>query len=124
MCGDVVSVLVVEDEAITALDLKYGLLDLGYSVVDVVDTGCDAISVARDCCPSVVLMDIKLKGDMEGSDAAWVISELGIPVVFVSANSDADSMSEFSECESFAFISKPFDIEKLNRTILDILDLK
>ena len=81
MCSDVVGVLVVEDEAITALDLKYSLLDLGYSVVGVVDTGRDAISVARNCCPSVVLMDIKLKGDMEGSDAAWVICELGIPVV-------------------------------------------
>ena len=59
-------ILIVEDEAITALDLKYSLEELGYKVIDTVDTGQDAIDTAAETIPDVVLMDIKLKGDMEG----------------------------------------------------------
>lgn len=58
--------LIVEDEAITALDLKYSLEELGYEIVDTVDTGQDAINTAAETVPDIVLMDIKLKGDMEG----------------------------------------------------------
>ena len=72
-------ILIVEDEAITALDLKYSLEELGYEVIDTVDTGQDAIDTAAETIPDVVLMDIKLKGDMEGIEAAEVISELRIP---------------------------------------------
>ena len=121
MCNDV-SVLIVEDEAITALDLRYSLVELGYSVVGVVDTGRDAIDKARELCPGVVLMDIKLKGAMEGTEAARVISKLGVPVVFVSANSDTDNLEEFRDDGSFAFVSKPFDLEKVDRTIREVLD--
>ena len=56
-------ILIVEDEAITALDLKYSLEELGYEIVDTVDTGQDAIDTAAEKTPDVVLMDIKLKGD-------------------------------------------------------------
>ena len=51
-------ILVVEDEAITALDLKYSLEELGYEVIDTVDTGQDAIDTAAETVPDVVLMDI------------------------------------------------------------------
>ena len=53
--------LIVEDEAITALDLKYSLEELGYEIVDTVDTGQDAINTAAETVPDIVLMDIKLK---------------------------------------------------------------
>lgn len=119
-----VNVLVVEDEAITALDLKYCLMDLGYGVVGVADTGRDAIDMAREFKPSVVLMDIKLKGDMEGTEAARIISKLGIPVVFVSANSDTDNMDDFRESSGFAFVSKPFDLEKVDKTIREVMNLR
>ena len=55
-------ILVVEDEAITALDLKFILMGLGYDVVDVVDNGQDAIDSAKELSPDLVIMDIKLKG--------------------------------------------------------------
>ena len=95
-------ILIVEDEAITALDLKYSLEELGYEVIDTVDTGQDAIDTAAETIPDVVLMDIKLKGDMEGIEAAEVISELRIPIVYLTANT---------------FISKPYDISKLDKTL-------
>lgn len=119
MCD--VKVLILEDEAITALDLKYCLQDLGYDVVDVVDTGRDAIDAASRLLPTVVLMDIKLKGDMEGTDAAKAISKLNIPVIFVTANTDVSTFEEYSSNGAFAFVPKPFDLEKLKKTINDIV---
>lgn len=116
-----VKILIVEDEAITALDLKYCLQDFGYDVVDVVDTGSDAIDAANELSPNLVLMDIKLKGDMEGTEAAREISKLDIPVIFVSANSDVPTFEELNLKGSFAFVPKPFDLDKLNRTIQDIV---
>lgn len=116
-----VNILIVEDEAITALDLKYCLQDLGYGVVGIVDTGRDAIDAAGELQPNVVLMDIKLKGDMEGTEAARVILKMNIPVIFVSANSDIGTFENYDVEGTFAFVSKPFDIDKLNRTIEEIV---
>ena len=87
-------ILIVEDEAITALDLKYSLEELGYEIVDTVDTGQDAIDTAAETVPDVVLMDIKLKGDMEGIEAAEVISELRIPIIYLTANTDTDTFEK------------------------------
>ena len=83
-------ILIVEDEAITALDLKYSLEDL---------------------------MDIKLKGDMEGIEAAEVISELRIPIVYLTANTDTDTFEKSNVKGSYGFISKPYDISKLDKTL-------
>ena len=117
-----VKVLIVEDEAITALDLRYSLQDLGYDVVGVVDTGIDAIEASHKLKPDVVLMDIKLKGEMEGTEAGQAISKLGIHVIFVSANTDISTIEESNIGGTFAFVSKPFDLEKLNQTIKDIIN--
>ena len=110
-------ILIVEDEAITALDLKYSLEDLGYDVIDTVDTGQDAIDVAAEKVPDVVLMDIKLKGDMEGIEAAEVISELRIPVIYLTANTDTDTFEKSNVKGSYGFVSKPYDINKLDKTL-------
>ena len=97
-------ILIVEDEAITALDLRFSLEELGYEVIDTVGTG-------------QVLMDIKLKGDMEGIDAAKVILELRIPVVYLTANTD-DYTFERSNIEgSYGFVPKPYEITKLDKTL-------
>ena len=110
-------ILVVEDEAITALDLKYSLEELGYEVIDTVDTGQDAIDTAAEKVPDVVLMDIKLKGDMEGIEAAEVISELRIPIIYLTANTDTDTFEKSNVKGSYGFVSKPYDINKLDKTL-------
>ena len=112
-----VRILIVEDEAITALDLKYSLEELGYDVIDTVDTGQDAIDLAAEKVPDVVLMDIKLKGDMEGIEAAEVISDLRIPIVYLTANTDTDTFEKSNIKGSYGFISKPYDINKLDKTL-------
>ena len=109
--------LIVEDEAITALDLKYSLEELGYDIVDTVDTGQDAINTAAETVPDIVLMDIKLKGDMEGIEAAEIISELRIPIVYLTANTDTNTFEKSNVKGSYGFISKPYDINKLDKTL-------
>lgn len=109
--------LIVEDEAITALDLKYSLEELGYEIVDTVDTGQDAINTAAETVPNIVLMDIKLKGDMEGIEAAEIISELRIPIVYLTANTDTNTFEKSNVKGSYGFISKPYDINKLDKTL-------
>jgi len=110
-------ILIVEDEAITALDLKYSLEELGYEIVDTVDTGQAAIDTAAEKTPDVVLMDIKLKGDMEGIEAAEVISEWHIPIIYLTANTDAASFEKSNIKGSYGFVSKPYDINKLDKTL-------
>ena len=109
--------LIVEDEAITALDLKYSLEELGYEIVDTVDTGQDAINTAAETVPDIVLMDIKLKGDMEVIEAAEIISELRIPIVYLTANTDTNTFEKSNVKGSYGFISKPYDINKLDKTL-------
>ena len=109
-------ILIVEDEAITALDLKYSLEELGYEIVDTVDTGQDAIDTAAEKTPDVVLMDIKLKGDMEGIEAAEVISEWHIPIIYLTANTDTDTFEKSNVKGSYGFVPQPYDINKLDKT--------
>ncbi len=110
-------ILIVEDEAIIALDLKFQLQSLDYDIIDTVDNGQDAIDVAAEYLPDVVLMDIKLKGEMTGIEASNVISELGIAIVYLTANTDPETFEKSNIKGSYGFISKPFDIDKLDKTL-------
>ena len=111
-------ILVVEDEAITALDLKFILMGLGYDVVDVVDNGQDAIDSAKELSPDLVIMDIKLKGEINGIVAAEEISKFNIPIIFASANTDEGTKEKVLENSSFVgFIPKPFGEEVIEEYI-------
>ena len=85
-------ILVVEDEIVVAMDIQKSLTSLGYSSPDVVFTGSDAVQIAVETHPDLVLMDIRLKGDMDGIEAAEQIRRrLGIPVVaIVDTNCDPE----------------------------------
>ena len=107
-------ILIVEDESIIALDLQYGLKDLGYKVIGTTDNGQDAIDMAAEHLPDVVLMDIKLKGGIEASE---IISELGIAVVYLTANNDAETFNKSNIKGSYGFVSKPYNINKLDKTL-------
>ena len=116
-------ILVVEDEAITALDLKFILMGLGYDVVDVVDNGQDAIDSAKELSPDLVIMDIKLKGEINGIVAAEKISKFNIPIIFASANTDEGTKEKVLENSSFVgFIPKPFGEEVIEEYIGNAFD--
>ena len=79
-------ILVVEDEALIAMDIKVQLQELGYTPVGHAIRGEEAIELARELCPDLVLMDIQLAGAMDGITAAQAIrNQFALPVVFVTA---------------------------------------
>lgn len=111
-------ILVVEDERIVAEDIKDTLKDIGYSVVDVVDSGEKAVSIARDTHPDLVLMDIVLKEDMDGVEAADKIrDEMDIPVIYLTAYSDDKKLKRAKVTQPFAYIIKPFRRRELHSNI-------
>src|SRR3954471_14841953 len=102
-------VLVVEDERIVALDLVNTLEDLGYAVVDSVATGEAAVVRAGEIAPDVVLMDIRLAGAMGGIPAADEVRERhAIPIIFLTAHADDDTLRRAAQSEPFGYLVKPF----------------
>ena len=110
-------IIVVEDEAITAMNLKYDLEDMGYEVLDTLDTGSEAIEKSEELYPDLVLMDIQLKGDIDGIEAARQISEMGIPVVFLTANTDDDTSFKALKTAPYGYIPKPYSLQQLEMTV-------
>jgi len=111
-------VLVVEDEGIVARDLAGALAELGYSVPATVATGEDAIARALDLHPDVVLMDIRLPGKIDGIEAASVVRQQhGIPVVFLTAHSDGETLRRAMLTEPVGYVVKPFSPPQLRCAI-------
>ncbi len=111
-------ILLVEDERITAM-YEQGLLeDAGYKVTGTVSSAEDAIRIADEQSPDLVLMDIKLAGEMDGIKAAAVIRErFGIPVVFVTAHTDKEFLDRAKISEPFGYVIKPFTLDGLRTNI-------
>ncbi|MDD1694817.1 MAG: PAS domain S-box protein [Methanoregula sp.] len=113
-----VTVLIVEDELITADDIRFCLQDMGYRAPLIVNNGPDAILKAGEIHPDIVLMDITLHGEMSGIEAAARIkNDLGIPVIFLTAHSDESVINKALESEPFGYIIKPFESRHLRISI-------
>jgi CheY-like chemotaxis protein len=111
-------ILVVEDEHIVAMGIKRMLKELGYTVTGIASSGEDAISKAESTFPDVVLMDIMLKGEMDGVEASEKIrSRFNIPVVYLTAYSDDNILDRAKRTEPFGYIIKPFDEKDLYSSI-------
>lgn len=104
-----IKVLVVEDESIVSKDIQNSLVNLGYTVVGSAATGERAIELANEVKPDIVLMDIMLKGTMNGIEAADNIRKnLRIPIIFLTAYTDDATLSKAKITEPFGYIIKPF----------------
>jgi CRP-like cAMP-binding protein/CheY-like chemotaxis protein len=111
-------ILVVEDESIVAMDIADCLGSLGYEVVGTTDHGEDAINKATTLKPDLVIMDIMLKGAMDGISAAETIStRLQIPVIFLTAHSDESTLQRAKVTAPYGYILKPFDAEDLRTSV-------
>jgi CheY-like chemotaxis protein len=111
-------ILVVEDENIVALEIKKRLQKLGYIVPGVASTGEDAISKAEGILPDLVLMDIMLKGEIDGIHAAGEIRKrFNIPVIYLTAYSDEETLQRAKLTEPYGYILKPFEENDLRTTI-------
>ena len=101
------TILIVEDEAIVANDTKFMLESLGYIVSDIVVSGQEAFQSLKSTEPNLVLMDIKLKGNMDGVEAAKHIHEhFNVPVIFITAYSDSETLQRAKSSKPFGFLLK------------------
>jgi len=115
-----VRVLIVEDEALVALDVEDQLRRLGYEVAGVADTEETALAAARASRPDLVLMDVQLRGGSDGvAAAARLRAEADVPVVFLTAFADTTSLERAKAVAPHGFVLKPFDERDL-RTALEI----
>ncbi len=111
-------ILIVEDEAIVAEDIHNSLQNLGYTMSAVVSSGEEAITKIEEDKPDLVLMDIVLKGDMDGIEAAGQIhSRFNIPVVYLTAFTDKKTIERAKLTEPFGYIVKPFEDRELHSTV-------
>lgn len=113
-----INVLVVEDELIVSKDIQATLKKLGYAVVGSAATGEKALDIIKNEHPDVILMDIMLKGDMNGIDVATIVkSEYKIPVIFLTAYADENILSKAKLAEPYGYIIKPFKEADLQSSI-------
>ena len=111
-------IMVVEDESILAMLIKRKLQNWGYEVVDWVDTGEDAIKNAKKLQPDLILMDIVLKGNMDGIEAAQIIREdMDIPIIYLTAYSNDEVLDRARATEPYGYILKPFREGEVNANI-------
>ncbi len=111
-------IMVVEDESILAMLIKRKLQNWGYEVVDWVDTGEAAVKNAKEIVPDLILMDIVLKGDMDGIEAAQQIrKDVDIPIIYLTAYSNDEVLKRAQETEPYGYILKPFREGEVNANI-------
>lgn len=102
-------VLVVEDEALIAEEIHERLNRLNYQVVGIADTGHGAIEAAMQICPDLVLMDIRIKGPLDGIETAkQIYRNLEIPTVYLTAHSDQATFQRAASTAPFGYVIKPF----------------
>lgn len=112
------TVLIVEDEGVVALSLQAALTKMGYRVVGIAMTGKEAILLTNDKKPDVILMDIHLKGDMDGIQTTEKINEISdIPVIFLTAYADDETVSRATKTRSHSYLVKPYNPRELYSNI-------
>jgi putative nucleotidyltransferase with HDIG domain len=113
-----IRILVVEDESLVARDIQNMLRSLGYEVTGIVASGELAIRNALVSVPDLVLMDIVLKGDIDGIAAAEKLwEEYGIPVIYLTAYADETTFERAKLTKPFGYLLKPFEERELQTTI-------
>jgi PAS domain S-box-containing protein len=111
-------ILIVEDETIIAMELEDRLKSLGYAIPAMVATGTAAIQKTVETHPDLVLMDIRLKGQMDGIEtAAQIQTHYDVPVVYLTAYADEDTLQRAKTTEPFGYLIKPFAEQELHTTI-------
>ena len=116
--GDAIKILIVEDEMVIAANISLQLTELGYEVTGVLPRGEEAVAHLHIDKPDIVLLDIRLKGEMDGIKTAQEIQKhYNIPIIYLTANADEAHFNRAKETNPYAFISKPFKKLDLQRAI-------
>ncbi len=111
-------ILIVEDEAIVALDIRKSLESLGYHVTGMASTGEEALTLARETRPDLVIMDIVLPGKMDGIETAKQIhAETDSPIIYLTAHSDRATVERATETMQYGYLVKPITTNELYSAI-------
>ena len=111
-------ILVVEDEALVAMATSQLLEDAGYEVVGMAADSRQALRLAEDERPDLVLMDIRLRGGDDGvATAAEIRKQLGLPVLYVSAHGDSATLARAAQTSPAGFVGKPHTTDELLRAV-------
>ena len=111
-------VMIVEDEAIIALDLQSHLIQLGFEVTGTARSACEAFQEVENKPPDIVLMDIRIEGDMDGIAAAAIIrSRYHLPVIYLTAHADEATLARAEATEPFGYIMKPLQYLKVKAVV-------
>ncbi|MCK4541913.1 MAG: response regulator [Spirochaetales bacterium] len=111
-------ILIIEDESIVALDIQGHLQRNGYEVLGIFSSGENALEKLPDQLPDIVLMDIRLQGQMDGVEAGQIIrNTYGIPVILLTAYADDETIERAKLSEPFGYLVKPFEERELKTTI-------
>ena len=107
-------ILIVEDERIIARDLQQTLQELGYDAWGVASSAQEAITLASERIPDIVLMDIRLKGATDGIETAAVLRErFNVPIIFLTAHADAATLNRAKRVEPHGYLVKPVKTDEL-----------
>jgi CheY-like chemotaxis protein len=116
------NIMIVEDEGVVSIDIRNMLKKAGYNIAAVAFHGEEAVMKAEQSNPDLVLMDIGLKGEIDGIEAAKRIrNRFKIPVVFLTGFADDATVAKAQEVNPSGFIIKPINEEELNQTLEGIL---
>ena len=111
-------ILIVEDDAIEAMDIKINLENMGYDVSAVTGSGEEALQKISQCKPDLILMDIIIKGKMNGLEVAQKIKdEYDLPFIYLTSNSEEKTLEKAKLTEPFGYVIKPYDVVLLRYTI-------
>ncbi|MBR32640.1 MAG: hypothetical protein CMN77_15155 [Spirochaetaceae bacterium] len=110
--------LVVEDDRIVALDIQKKLQGLGYQVVAVTESGADTLECMKSKSVDLVIMDVRIRGDMDGIDTALIVQkDFGVPVVYITGHADSPTLNRIQDSQPFGFLLKPFGERELDTVI-------
>lgn len=111
-------ILIVEDEGVVALSIQAALTKMGYKVVGIAVTGNEAIALATEHKPDVILMDIHIKGDMDGIQTTEKLNQImDIPVIFLTAYADDETVRRAIKTRSHSYLVKPYNPRELYSNI-------
>ncbi|WP_286162099.1 PAS domain S-box protein [Burkholderia sp. WP9] len=111
-------ILIVEDDRVVARDIAQQMSRAGHTVVGITARGEDALPLAAETEPDLILMDVRLEGKLDGIDTARLLREnMNLPVVFLTAYADEDTVRRATVTEPFGYVLKPFDDTQLKTVV-------
>ncbi len=118
------SILLIEDEGLIAINTQIIIETMGHSVQNIAATGKEALAFAEKERPDIALVDIKLKGAMNGIETATQLKErLGVPIMYITGNTDQKTLEEAMKIKPLAILQKPYDESDLENAIETVLSL-